>query len=400
MPPNATYRVSGYCHGGRDQAAALIFNGEADVKRTFVVHNFLFREAAPTPTTATLWNVYKTTAQSGGEAVQTDPMDSTNSALPSQVSIATNPEITQGDYLYGRWIAPTNVTTIGTPAVGGFGPGTAWVRSDTSALMDSRGFSDTQTIVLREGEGIAFINPSSSDSPNPVLWQVQAIVRAGTSVYTITSSMSPCISLAGLGFFNGTGSGVVLEIMALSLMNTGLPTITTITNDAPVVRMARVFGYDGGAPMTPVSLGGAPVPSQLVVLRNQDWKPLNIATALLDGNNGINLVDLGVPGTTIIGLTQQRQIGVMRHFLPYTNNLMSLSLATTGVFGTSFKATGANGIFYQGANQSISRIRLNPGEGLALIVDNYTINANYWFEAEITHEPPQVVGPSPMGYTS
>lgn len=388
---NATYRVSGYCHGGRDQAAALIFNAETDVKRTFVVHNLLFREAAPTPTTATLWNVYKTTAQSGGDAVQVDAMDSTNSALPSQVQIATNPEITQGAYLYGRWIQPTNVTTVGAPCAGGFS-GTAWVRSDTGAVLESRGFSDTQAVLLREGEGLAFINPTSSDGPPPATWQIQAIIRIGSSSYSINTSMTSPISLAGLGFYNGSGSGVLVEIMSLTIVNSGLPTLVTLTNDAPSVRLARIYSYDGGVATTPVSLGGDAVPTQLQVLRHQDWKPLYVAMGLLDSNNGISMADLGVPGVTVMGLAQQRQIGVIRHFLPFSNNQFSLSGASTGVFGTSLKATGANGYFFQGSVPALSRIRLNPGEGLALIIDNYTIYANYWFEAEITHEPPQVTG--------
>jgi hypothetical protein len=101
-----------------------------------------------------------------------------------------------------------------------------------------------------------------------------------------------------------------------------------------------------------------------------------------------------------VGLPQQRQIGVFRHFIAYTNNLFTLSGATTGVMGTSLATPKGNGMFFSGGVSDVARIRLNPGEGLAFIVDNNTSYGTYWFEAEITHEPPQVSGTSPMGYSS
>jgi hypothetical protein len=399
---NASYRASGYCHGGRDQAAVLIYNAETAVKRTFVVHNFFFREAQPYPVAATLWNVYKTTAQSDGEALGVLPLDSSSSALPSQVQIATNALVTQGSYVFGRWLQPTNTTTIGTPCIGGMSPQTGWVRTDASTVLDGRGFSDTQEVVLREGEGLAFMNPSASDSPQPAMWQLLATIRVGSATYAINTTIAPIVpNFAAFGMFNGTGSGVVVEVLSIQLTNIGQPTITTLTTDAPVVRLARVFGgFDGGVAITPVTLGGASVPSQLQVLRNQDWSPLNVALNMLDGRNGLSATDLGIPGTTIVGLPQQRQIGVFRHFIAYTNNLFTLSGATTGVMGTSLATPKGNGMFFSGGVSDVARIRLNPGEGLAFIVDNNTSYGTYWFEAEITHEPPQVSGTSPMGYSS
>ncbi len=402
MPANASYMVSGYCHGGRDQAAVLIFNAETSVRRTFVVHSLYFREAQPTPVAMTLWNVYRTTAQSEGDAVRVDALDTSSAALPSQVQIAVNPLVTVGSYVYGRWQAPTNVSAaVGVPCIGGMSPQTGWVRTDASTVHDSRGFSDTQSIVLREGEGLAFVNPSATDSPQPASWQLLANIRVGSATYSINTTIAPIPSYASFGIHNGTGSGVVVEVLSIQLTNVGPPTVATILADAPTVRLTRIFGFDGGEALTPVSLGGAPVPPQLKVQRHQDWAQLNVGLNTLDSSCGLGPLDLGLPGTAFVTLAQQRQLGTFRHFLSFQNNLFNVGGAPgTGLLATSYAQGQGNNLSFSGGSQDLSRIRLNPGEGLALIVDNSTTYATYWFEAEITHEPPQVSGTSPTGYSS
>jgi hypothetical protein len=137
-----------------------------------------------------------------------------------------------------------------------------------------------------------------------------------------------------------------------------------------------------------------------MVLRHQEWNPLSIAVNLMDPRSGISMTDLGVPGTTTLSLNVQRSIGTFRQCDAFVYNQLSVGGASSGAFATVFQATGCNGFESSGAVPALGRIRLNPGEGLALIVNNYTPYAGFWFEAEITHEPPQVSGVSPGGYSS
>lgn len=405
MPANASYRVSGHCYGARDQAAALIFNSDTVRGRVFTIRNFIFREAAPLPVTATLYNIYRTTAQSGGESVRLDPMDSTATAVPSQVSVAAYASVTTSGYMHGRWMLPTNINTIGQASPSG-NNGTGFLRTDTSSVFDYRGFADTQNIVLREGEGLAFANPSSTDSPQPNGWFVTGTLKIGTDTFSFNTTLAPAPNgLTGLGFFNGTGSGVVVEIESLSIMNPGNITITGITTDATTTRMCKVFGYESltssGETMTITSLGGAPAPSQLQVLRNSAARPLYVGAYALNPVNGIDITALGYPGT--LAAATFRSIGAYRHSLNYIYNSLAVGGGVgslTSVFQGNQTVGGPNSFNTDGPNGATQGIRLNAGEGLAFIVDNPTLYSNYYFEVEITHEPPQVVGTSPAGYAS
>lgn len=407
MHANASYKVSGHCYGARDQAAALIFNSDTVGGRVFTIRNFIFREAAPLPVATTLYNIYRTTAQSGGDPVILDPLDTAAAAVPSQVSVATYAAVTTGGYMHGRWLVPTATSNVAQPTPGGFGSGSGFRRTDTGSVFDHRGFTDTQNVVLREGEGIAFANPSTTDNPQPNGWIAHGIVKVGNDTFCFNTTMAPAPNgLTGLGLFNGSGSGVVVEILAISFMNPSNTTITGITTDATVTRICRVYGYESlissGEAMNITSLGGTPVPSQLQVLRNTAAHPLYVGAYALNPINGVDVTTFGYPGT--LAVATFRAIGAFRHSLNYIYNLLTLGGATTGAFTSVFQGNqsvgGPNSFNTDGPNKATQGIRLNAGEGLAFIVDNPTLYSNYYFEVEITHEPPQVSGTSPVGYAS
>jgi len=140
--------------------------------------------------------IYRLTALTGGTALSVNKHDTTNAALPSQVSVVTHPDsFTRTDYISGP--GQLAGTKLASPTIFGSRVGTArmgivagWFHSATFV----------QPMVLREGQG-----------------QYGSIyIRNQATGATYSAFVRP-VPIAEqdvmIAVFNGTGSGVILEVL-------------------------------------------------------------------------------------------------------------------------------------------------------------------------------------------
>lgn len=197
------------------------------------------------------------TALSGGMVVPASKYDSTAAALPSQVIARRydsdiNATVTD---LFRQWAEVPGALGIEcpgfstTPMVARLGGKNNATGATSWYAGQPGGGTRAETIILREGEGIA-LQPSQGGIPHS-MWVSMSIRVVGTAhcyEYSdaLLASMSP-EQYAGILFalFNGSGSGVVLEVRVarvspMSAMDTGFQVGTT---PVPNMRLALIDGW-------------------------------------------------------------------------------------------------------------------------------------------------------------
>lgn len=386
-----TFHYAGPITATRDQALLVIFNNE-QTKRTrkYSIIKCDVQPIIPTTTTPGTLALRKITAISGGTSIPVIPADNTNASINSLISLKTFADVTQGTADI-RTFLPLPVSTQGQTlmATGFNGDNSGGLRQDTGNLWDS-GFvnSTTQRIVLREGEGVALVPKDPVNGPINASWYCYLTLQIGSATYYAMCTITPTAGMASLALFNGTGSGQVIEIANISLTYIGQPTTTTAITDAPLVRFIRIAGYDGGVAVTPdVRNTAYPAPSSLGLIANQLWSPLTIDT--IGEKLGMGQGEYLYPeqNTALF-----RRIGIVRRALTHMFSVMAPGLATVGVCSEFQWNAVQHGLDYQGDN-NIQPLVLQPGEGLAVVVNNATPYCGYWVDVSITHTPP-IDGPS------
>jgi hypothetical protein len=185
------------------------------------------------------WEFRRIAALSGGTVLPFKKHDSTSSSLPAQVIARLNPSNnpSAGDLL--RIIGDTttyNRTRSGMastlysryPGRSGGNAGVLLVHSATGII---------EPIVLREGEGLALYQASFSQ-PHSVWFSIHVRVLSTGKSYTLETDMGASPGAFGqplLGVFNGSGSGVVLQITKVGLPPAGedsQPTLRILKTDA------------------------------------------------------------------------------------------------------------------------------------------------------------------------
>lgn len=214
----------------------------------------LMEQSTTTPSVA---EVYRITAHTGAtDTVAATALDSANAALPAQVVCARAPAsiTTTGDRLDSARSMPL---ANDTRAVG-----YAFAQLPLSRRLGraDAATAELQRIVLREGQGIA----ATMSSSNGLVWRgrVVVVVRnvSGGACYAygfaFCEGMSPRFSL-----LNGSGSGVVLEVVSVGYVETG-------TDVVPQIALEPIDGIGDGEAVPIVPMDSTASAGTLIARRN------------------------------------------------------------------------------------------------------------------------------------
>ncbi len=378
---------NGYCSANRDEALFCLFNNEtSDQRRVFTVTRFEAKPFAPVVTTGSNpERLFKITAISGGDTIPSIKADSSSTDIPSQVAIKLYPSYTASSVI--RSAQPHTISNAGlaSRSMGGNS------RYFDSGLVSS----STQRIILREGEGIALgkTDTISSAHSHTMHYQVTLVIGSATHYLNFTAAVGST-SEAAFGIFNGSGSGVVVEVASIKVSEVGQSTSINALIDSPYLRFIRGYGYNGGESITPTLLDtSTSSPSAMVMRRNQAWAPLTVTPSF----DGVGAGELAYPESN---QTIYRKIGTFRQALMNCVNNINVGGATgSPVFSEFTNSQTAHGMNLQ-KDANISGIVLRPQELFAVIVNNASPYSTFQVEIEFTHtEPPSGGGSSEHAYT-
>lgn len=240
------------------------------------IRNVLLELSRGADTAPGLHDILRISALVGGQDLSVTKMDTGNAALPSQVRIAKSPSgVTVSSTLRRlgqlRGIRAFSGTTSVPTAFGGrigwhLGSVGSWQRQDALTV---------QPIVLREGEGIAWRQERGFTTHTQ---HANAIVRNASSgaTYRVEAYNLPIGEQDTLlAIFNGSGSGVVLEVMLLESHDVGQQGDGTTAFGEQVLplpgyRLVLCNDIVGGESVTPIPFdsGNSTLPAGISVLKN------------------------------------------------------------------------------------------------------------------------------------
>lgn len=173
-----------------------------------------------------------------GTVIGSTPADTSASPLPGQVQFVEMPDdATQSDTLRQVADCPTLSSTLGLGAFGALLPVCLGSSSSHFRMRSGRAGGDVESIILRAGEGLAYVQTAAGlPHGGNVTFRIRVV---GTSrSYTFrgrnVGTVAPGRVLCAL--MNGVGSGVVLEVNAVSEVEDGTATL-------PTLRLALTDGY-------------------------------------------------------------------------------------------------------------------------------------------------------------
>ena len=183
-----------------------------------------------TPTTPTegvgRYRLKRITAMSGGESIAPVKHDTNSADLPAAVLVRLRPSVTDTSTFRALGDTPglLHQTALGAMVggmVGGMRPG---ADLDASRLFGAIGDSGVQRIVLNPGEGAAIMEAENHTCPHLQMGEIIFRNQATGATYAVaTSDMATreAGGFAALAVFNGSGSGVVLEVIYVGLPDMG-----------------------------------------------------------------------------------------------------------------------------------------------------------------------------------
>lgn len=211
-----------------------LYNGKGSGKIVHVHHLTIDPLQGRTGTAAQTWGIQRCSALGGGVDVsgEVQPMDTNNAAIPSQVLFrdgcsATLTGATFRRILDNQMLNPTRATMY-----------PCWLdpSSNNAVMSTQRGLTDCQGQVLREGEGLVILTTGSTSRENWVL-AIQVFINIGSSTYMLRRLVQTGMWDGLLGIYNGSGSGVVLEVRDI--------TVTEVTSDETTLRRYELGTISG-----------------------------------------------------------------------------------------------------------------------------------------------------------
>lgn len=216
----------------QDLCAALAIWNRPSSGRKVTVHEIFFRDqSAPNTTAISNLDFRRITAYTGGEAVHTPQKhDPNNDNLPSQVVAVEDAETVTGTPIEHRRIV--NIPFFSESQAVINRPGTLTPGATKEGLSPANflyfNFSQAsavQGIILREGEGFC-IAPKGNLVYQTIRYK--AIIKfrkvSNNHCYSISEVFTTGANAVPIVLFNGSGSGVVLEIYQVDLMEIGVNT--------------------------------------------------------------------------------------------------------------------------------------------------------------------------------
>jgi hypothetical protein len=358
---------------GADGMAA-VFNNSIKGKTVHITEIRTVPRAINPDTTNPLGNqgiasLDRISAASGGTELAPYKHDTSSADLPSQVKLLENPDsVTVASTLrrFGDCISSYTITKSISFQAMLRAPGICDVNDHSGRTGESHniwhvdGDSDTEPLVLREGEGFAIVR---REFGLPQALHFGVTIRNASTGATYKWSDEDVGSalekgMASIALINGTGSGVVLQVMIVSFPDLGEENI-------PSYRIVRVAGsvdvqWPGHAE-TVVAHDTANDLSEVSARRG----PMTLLPA--SAANGMQVDYHNYQNTPITTVMQQRA-DTFRRWLgagPYitetgavTLNADMLSRAEYEVWPGDRRGAGGN---------SDTEIILNPGQGIAVI---------------------------------
>lgn len=242
--------------------------------------------------------VQKITALTGGETVAPTKLDSNNATLPAQVSTVKYPSATTltGSPILRVALFPTfNVTRVLSAMASAsgshsrIGPGQLLRWGDATT-------SQTQKITLREGEGIV-LGMNGGNNALPIEYNVALWIRNQSSgaCYQIRERVFSS-ELGMLAVLNGSGSGVILEIFNIELIEAGTDDMASFT-----VEGIDLADISNGENVTPVSHDSTnTLPADIRCIRNAHVKSAGF-------NEGVKIA---IPQRRRVAMVTYQQGGV------------------------------------------------------------------------------------------
>lgn len=234
-----------------DGYATLLNTGLGDVEVTEVrVHVATETNNNVFPLIPGVFEVRRVSAYVGGirtiDAVEHDPSSST---LPSEVVCALKPQqvTISGNLFRSECSLANNFLTAPTAlrfgrGQGRFNPGIGGPISGTLfAAGCGSGAGTTTGMMLREGEGLTVVYAQRGSGP--IRYNYDLVVRVGSAVYRyfIPNAFGRSVGDPHFVLFNGSGSGVVIEVLSLVVSEQG----NTVAGTGALYRLARVDGVYG-----------------------------------------------------------------------------------------------------------------------------------------------------------
>ena len=212
---------------------------------------------AQTTTTPGNYDLYRITAHTGtDDAIAAVKLDSNNAALPSQVVLARRPATvtTSGS----QWDGASAIPLANDTRAMGYGfAATPWAqrlhRQDATT-------AERQRMTLREGEGIAVSLNNLTGLVYSFMVTLTVRVAATGACHTYTFPVTPAV-LPLFSLLNGSGSGVVLEVVSLAYQEIG-------TDVIPQIALEPIDGIGDGDTLTPVPLDSTASIGTIVAKRN------------------------------------------------------------------------------------------------------------------------------------
>lgn len=238
-------------------APLALFNPTGSGKTVRVRRAEVMPLLAQMTTTPGNYDLYRITAHTGtDDAIAAMKLDSNNAALPSQVVLARRPATvtTSGSQWDGARAIPS---ANDTRALGYGFAATPWAqrlhRQDATT-------AERQRMTLREGEGIAASLNNLTGLVYRFMVTLTVRVAATGACHTYTFPVTPAV-LPLFSLLNGSGSGVVLEVVSLAYREIG-------TDVIPQIALEPIDGIGDGDTLTPVPLDSTASIGTIVAKRN------------------------------------------------------------------------------------------------------------------------------------
>ena len=223
-------------------APLALFNPTGSGKTVRVRRVDVLPLMAQTTTTPGNYDLYRITAHTGtADAIAASPLDSNNAALPSQVVCARRPATvtTSGSQWDGTRAIPL---ANDTRALGYGFASMPWSRRIGRADAAT---AEMQRCTLREGEGIAVSLNAACGLVYCFKVTLTVRVAATGACHVFTFPVSPN-TMPLFSLLNGSGSGVVLELVSLNYREIG-------TDILPQIALEPIDGIGDGDTVTPVA---------------------------------------------------------------------------------------------------------------------------------------------------
>lgn len=330
----------------------------------------------------------------GGVDIPYVKSNSASASLPSQVKIVRRPEqvTLAGTYNFRSLLPePLSLATLTLRSWGSknaLSTGTFWDAGD----------SNIQRMRLRQGQGVA-LTSDSVDPCYPFTMALTAIVKNQSSgaTYIINSQHHPSeMSGGALAIFNGSGSGIDLELISLKVSDIGDPVYTT---NPSMLRFLRIHKLVGGKDIVPIPSNSQKLaPNFLVVKRNFLSDDMGVMYQS-DVTGGPSLVEFGYPSTNA---PLVYRIGCFGRRVMSNAYIANPGLALSFWNPAVWSKRNVSGMDFNGTHGHAQHIMCGPGEGFAVVQSFNTCYAEYYVEMTIEWIPDAdtkapIVGPYLIG---